>query len=211
MTFQAIPVDKQGFNQLAQGLTGFSDQAQDELRKSMMTTIFISGASAQSDGRFSHMLGDDGSRLWLPNTLRCWITDLAVVTQTYEAFDPVDKLLVSVTASDGTNWIYRMGLNSWTATSFLVCLKAMNKPQHSEQVQITLTGKGRATFVSVSCIQADLSSFERVSIPKADLGRKLGYGEALDIISFVNQTAQDNPEELPDKVVPEYEPFAVPA
>ena len=104
MTYATVPIDEQGFDQqLAQGLTGFSGQAQDDLRNNIMTTIFISGASAQSEGR-------------LPNSLRCWITDLAVVTQTYESFDPVDKFLVSVTASDRTSWVYRMGLNSWTAS-----------------------------------------------------------------------------------------------
>ena len=212
MTYATVPVDEQGFDQLAQGLTGFSDQAQDELRKSMMTTIFVSGASAQSEGRCSYMLGEDGSRIWLPNSLRCWITDLAVVTQTYDSFDPVDKLLVSVTASDGTNWIYRMGLNSWTASSFLTCLKAMTTQQHSEQVQITLSPKGRATFVSISCVQADLSSFERVTIPKADLGRKLGYDEALDVITYVNRKAQENPEseQVKAQVKPDDVPFEVP-
>lgn len=33
-----------------------------------------------------------------------------------------------------------------------------------------------------------------MQIPKADLGRKLGYDEALDVITFVNKQAQDNPE-----------------
>ena len=110
------------------------------------------------------MVGEDGSRLWLPNTLRCWITDLAVVTQTYESDDPVEKLIMSVTASDGCNYVYRCGLNSWTASSFLTCLKAMTREQHAEQVQITLTGKGRrATFVNISTIQPDLSTFESVN------------------------------------------------
>ena len=209
MTYATTSVDEQGFDQLAQGLTGFSDEAEDTLRKSMMTTIFISGASAQSQGRCSYMLGDDGSRIWLPNTLRCWVTDLAVVTQTYESFDPVDKLLVSVTASDGTNWVYRMGLSSWTASSFLTCFSAMTKQQHAEQIQISLTAKGRATFVSVSCIQPDLSTFERVQIPKADLGRKLGYDESLDVITYVNKQAQDNPESetLAQQADPEEVPF----
>ena len=211
MTFSTTPVDAQGFDQIASGLTGFSDEAEDTLRKSMLTTIFISGASAQSEGRCSYMLGEDGSRIWLPNSLRCWITDLAVVTQSYESYDPVDKLLVSVTASDGTNWVYRCGLSSWTASSFLTCFKAMTKQQHAEQVQITLTAKGRATFVSVSCIQPDLSTFERVSIPKADLGRKLGYDECLDVITYVNRQAQENPESetVADQVDPEALPFEV--
>lgn len=210
--FHTVDVDPDGFDQLAQNLTGFSDEAEDLLRKQMMTTIFISGASAQSQGRCSYMLGEDGSRLWLPNTLRCWITDLAVVTQTYESFDPVEKLLVSVTASDGCNYVYRCGLNSWTASSFLTCLKAMTRQQHAEQVQITLAAKGRATFVSVSCIQADCSTFERVSIPKADLGRKLGYDESLDVITYVNQQAQLNPESetVAAQVDEEEVPFEVP-
>ena len=213
MTFSTTPVDAQGFDQIASGLTGFSDEAEDTLRKSMLTTIFISGASAQSEGRCSYMLGEDGSRIWLPNSLRCWITDLAVVTQSYESYDPVDKLLVSVTASDGTNWVYRCGLSSWTASSFLTCFKSMTKQQHAEQVQITLTAKGRATFVSVSCIQPDLSTFERVSIPKADLGRKLGYDESLDVITYVNRQAQENPESeiVAEQTDTEEEPFEVPA
>ena len=86
------------------------------------------------------------------------------MTQTYESDDPVEKLIVSVTASDGCNYVYRCGLNSWTASSFLTCLKAMTREQHAEQVQITLTGKGRrATFVNISTIQPDLSTFESVN------------------------------------------------
>ena len=192
--FTTVNVDEKGYDQIASGLTGFSDEAEDLLRKQMMTTIFIAGSSAQSQGRSSYMLGEDGSRIWLPNSLRCWITDLTVVTQTYQEFDPVDKLLVSVTASDGCNYVYRCGLNSWTASSFLTCLKAMTRQQHAEQVQVTLNSKGRATFVAISCIGKDLSTFERVAIPKEDLGRKLAYDECLDVITYVNKQAQVNPE-----------------
>lgn len=87
----------------------------------------------------------------------------------------------------------------------------MTKQQHAEQVQISLTAKGRATFVSVSCIQPDLSTFERVQIPKADLGRKLGYDESLDVITYVNRQAQDNPESetLAEQADPEDVPFEV--
>ena len=209
--YSTVNVDEKGFDQLAQGLTGFSDQAEDLLRKQMMTTIFISGTSATSQGRCSYMLGEDGSRIWLPSSLRCWITDLAVVTQTYKSYDPVDKLLVSVTASDGCNYVYRCGLNSWTASSFLTCLKAMTREQHAEQVQITLIPKGRATFVAISCVGADLSTFERIAIPKDDLGRKLGYDESLDVITYVNSQAQENSESeiVAELVDPEALPFAV--
>ena len=51
--YSTVNVEEKGFDQLAQGLTGFSDQAEDLLRKQMMTTIFISGTSATSQGRCS--------------------------------------------------------------------------------------------------------------------------------------------------------------
>lgn len=58
----------------------------------------MSGASSSSDGRASYILGNEGERVWLPNTLTCWINDLKIVTQTYEQYDPVEKLLVYVTS-----------------------------------------------------------------------------------------------------------------
>lgn len=48
-----------------------------------------------------------------------------------------------------------------------------------------------------------------MQIPKTDLGRKLGYDECLDVITFVNQQAQDNPESetLAQQADPEEVPF----
>ena len=93
MTLSVIPVDQQGIDNLAEGLTGFSDAGSDELQQSMMTSLFITGASSASNGRCAYLLLDDGSRMWVPNTLRCWLVDLKIVTQTYESYDPTDKLL----------------------------------------------------------------------------------------------------------------------
>ena len=92
---------------------------------------------------------EDGSKLWVPNTLRCWLVNLKIVEQRYQDFDPVDKLLIRVTAADGSSYIYRTSLNSWTASSFLQNFKYMTRQQLSDQVIITLVPKGRATFVSV--------------------------------------------------------------
>ena len=46
MTLSIIPVDANGINNIANGLTGFIDETQ-ELQQSMMTTLFISGAGSQ--------------------------------------------------------------------------------------------------------------------------------------------------------------------
>ena len=190
MTLSIVPVDAAGIDNIAEGLSGFVDETQ-ELQQSMMTTLFISGASDASGGRCAYLLLEDGSRMWVPNSLRCWLVDLSIKTQQYESFDPVEKLLVRVTASDGTTYVYRCGFDSWTATSFLNQLRHMSRQQLADQVLITLKAKGRATFVDVSYCQD--GAFQRVELPdSAFTGEKLGYDEKLDIISYVNGTSQDN-------------------
>tara|TARA_B100002051_G_scaffold190310_1_gene180368 strand:- start:23 stop:247 length:225 start_codon:yes stop_codon:yes gene_type:complete len=74
-----VPVDATGIDNIAQGLTGFVDEAQ-VLQQSMMTTLRLSGASEASNGRRAYLLLEDGSRMWCPNSLRCWIVDLSIKT-----------------------------------------------------------------------------------------------------------------------------------
>ena len=211
MTLSIIPVDANGINNIANGLTGFIDETQ-ELQQSMMTTLFISGASEASNGRCSYLLLDDGARMWVPNSLRCWLVDLSIKTQQYESYDPVEKLLIRVTASDCTTYVYRCGFDSWTATSFLNQFKYMTRQQLSDQVIITLKPKGKATFVDVS--YCENAAFHRVQLPEsAFTGEKLGYDDKLDIISYVNGTSQDNEQSpvLEAQVEVEEDPFEVPA
>ena len=211
MTLSVTPVDANGIDNIATGLTGFVDETQ-ELQQSMMTTLFISGASDASNGRCAYLLLDDGSRMWVPNSLRCWIIDVSIKTQQYETFDPVEKLLIRVTAADGTTYVYRCGFDSWTATSFLMQLQHMTRKQLVDQVTITLKSKGRATFVDVSYCEG--GAFHRVQLPEsAFTGDKLGYDDKLDIISYVNGTSQDNEQSpvVEAQVDVEEEPFEVPA
>ena len=211
MTLSIVPVDQAGIDNIADGLSGFTDDTAD-LQQSMMTTLFIAGASDASKGRCAYLLLEDGSRMWVPNSLRCWLVDVSIKTQQYESFDPVEKLLIRVTASDGTTYVYRCGFDSWTATSFLTQFKYMTRQQLADQVTITLRSKGRATFVDVS--YCDNGLFHRVQLPdSAFTGEKLGYDERLDIISYVNGTSQDNEDSpvVEAQVQVEEEPFEVPA
>ncbi len=190
MTLSIVPVDQAGIDNIADGLSGFTDESS-ELQQSMMTTLFIAGASDASKGRCAYLLLEDGSRMWVPNSLRCWIVDLQIKTQQYESYDPVEKLLIRVTAVDGTTYVYRCGFDSWTATSFLTQFKHMSRQQLADQVTITLRSKGRATFVDLS--YCENGQFHRVQLPEsAFTGEKLGYDERLDLISYVNGTSQDN-------------------
>ncbi|WP_186543756.1 hypothetical protein [Synechococcus sp. ROS8604] len=153
---------------------------------------------------------DDGSKLHVPNSLRCWIVDLKIVEQRYQQFDAVDKLLIRVTAADGSSYIYRTSLNSWTASSFLQNFKYMTRQQLSDQVMITLVPKGRATFVNVQYCEG--GSFHRVEIPKSEFGSgKMGYDDMLDAISHTNGTAQDNDDSpvIEAQLSKEEEPFEV--
>ena len=210
MTLSIVPVDAAGIDNIAEGLSGFVDETQ-ELQQSMMTTLFISGASDASNGRCAYLLLDDGARMWVPNSLRCWLVDISIKTQQYESFDPVEKLLIRVTASDGTTYVYRCGFDSWTATSFLTQFQHMTRKQLADQVTITLRGKGRATFVDASYCED--GAFHRVQLPEsAFTGEKLGYDAKLDIISYINGTSQDNEQSpvVEAQVSAEEEPFEVP-
>ena len=210
MTLSIVPVDQTGIDNLAEGISGFSDETT-ELQQSLMTTLFISGASPASNGRCAYLLLEDGSRMWVPNSLHCWLVDVSIKTQQYESFDPVEKLLVRVTASDGTTYVYRCGFDSWTASAFLTQLKHMTRKQLSDQVTITLKAKGRATFVDVS--YCENGAFHRVQLPdSAFTGEKLGYDDKLDIISYVNGSSQDNADSpvVEAQVQVEEEPFEVP-
>ena len=190
MTLSIIPVDQNGIDNLAEGMTGFSDVST-ELEQSMMTTLFISGASSASHGRCAYLLLDNGSRMWVPNSLCCWLVDISIKTQHYQSYDPVEKLLIRVTAADGTTYVYRCGLDSWTASSFLTQLQHMTRKQLSDQVTITLKTKGRATFVELS--YSENGSYQRVQLPESSFtGEKLGYDDKLDVISYVNGTSQGN-------------------
>ena len=212
MTMSIVPVDANGIDNIASGLTGFSDAAEDELQQSMMTSLFIAGASQATKGRAAYLLLDDGSRMWVPNTLRCWLVDLKIVTQIYESYDPTDKLLIRVTASDGMSYIYRCGLNSWTASSFLTNFKHMSCQQLADQVQITLKPKGKATFVQAEYCQQN--GFHRVQIPESEFtGEKLTYDDCLDIISYVNGSSQNNEDSpvVEAQLTSEEEHFEVPA
>ena len=190
MTLSIVPVDADGIDNIAEGLSGFVDETQ-ELQQSMMTMLFIAAAIATSNGRCSYLLLDDGSRMWVPNSLRCWLVDLSIKTQQYESYDPLDKLLIRVKAANGTTYVYRCGFDGWTATSFLNQFKHMTRNQLADQVTITLRGKGRATFADVS--YCENGAFHRVQLPaSAFTGDKLGYNDRLNIISYVNGSSQDN-------------------
>ena len=148
----------------------------------------------------------------VPNSLRCWLVDVSIKTQEYQSFDPVEKLCIRVTASDGTTYVYRCGFDSWTATSFLTQLTHMTRKQLADQVTITLKPKGRATFVDVSYCKG--GAFHRVQLPEAAFtGEKLGYDDKLDAISYINGTAQDNEDSpvIEAQVETEEVPFEVPA
>ena len=172
MTLSIVPVDQAGIDNIADGLSGFTDDTGD-LQQSMMTTLFIAGGSDASKGRCAYLLLEDGSRMWVPNSLGCWLVDVSIKTQQYDSYDPVEKLLIRVTASDGTTYVYRCGFDSWTATSFLTQLKHMTRKQLADQVTITLRSKRRATFLDLS--YCENGQFHRVTLPdSAFTGEKFG-------------------------------------
>ena len=70
----------------------------------------------------------------MPNSLRYWLDDVSIKTQKYQSFDPVKKLCIRVTASDGVTYVHRCGFDSWTATCLLLTqLSHMTRQQLADQ------------------------------------------------------------------------------
>lgn len=80
-------------------------------------------------------------------------------------------------------------------------------------MQLTLVPKGRATFINMSTISSDQTGYCRVRVPDADVGRKLGYSEQLDIISYfhLSQTKAQAALTATPAVAAELEPTPVEA
>jgi len=213
MTFSQVLIDTTGIDQLAAGMLGFSDESQEISSEVMTSTLFLNSGSSNSNGRCAYLLMEDGSKLWVPNSLTCCLVHVSIITQTYENFEPAQKLHIRVIASDGSSYIYRCGLGSWAASSFLRCFSNLSKEQLAEPIQITLTAKGRATFATVAYKDGD--SFKRVTIAKEQLGKKVSYDLALDVISYLNDTSDTNQaayamkQQVEAAVTNDVEPFEV--
>ena len=189
MTLSVVPIDDAGITNICDGVGGFTDPDEQRAIDSMMTTLFITAGSEQTKNRCAYLLDDAGSRLYVPNRFRGWLVSVDIITQTYSDFDPTEKLLIKVVATDGSNYQYKTGLNGWCAASFLLNFKHMSRQQLADQIQITLKSKGRCVFVDVDYC-AD-GQFHRVQIPAEEFSKgKPTYDELLDAISWANGTAQ---------------------
>ncbi len=168
---------------------GFSESAA-TLQATESTTIFISGASNDSNGRCSYMLStDDGGRQWLPNIQRLYLLSVSEVTQTYESYDPQPKLLVKVTtAATGDCYCYRIGLTSFTATGFLTGFSQLSDAELKDQIEVTLKpgSRGNAVFVNLATVCPE-GNAQSVRLPKELLGKKLEYTEAVEQMAALQE------------------------
>jgi hypothetical protein len=211
MVLSVVPIDEAGIQNIADDISGFLDPDEAKLADSMSTTLFITAGNEKTKGRNAYLLMDDGSQLYVPNALRCWLVDVQLVTQTYSDYPPVEKLLVKVVASDGSHYTYRCGADSWTASSLLLNFKHMSRKQLADQITVTLNSKGRCVFANVEYCEA--GAFHRVEIPADEFGKgKLSYDQVLDAISWANGTAQQTEESgvIEAQVTPDEVPFEVP-
>jgi len=205
--FSITSVDERGITNLANGLSGFTDDDNTVLQAMEQTTLFVTAPTAESNGRCLYFLTDNGSKAFVPNTIiNIWVTDISVRTVTYSdpMLPPQEKLIVQFVAPDGTYWSIRTGLLSWSASSLLLGLSQLTTAQLVEQLSIRITNKGRAVFLNPA-IPDGSGGWSRVDIPRDQL-HKLEYDEALDAITHINQTAQSITAPEPS-ALPEPPPF----
>ena len=183
---------------------GFADAYEEEMR-SAAQTIFIARPTAEAGNHCSYLLSEDGKRLFLPNTVRCFLNRAEIVTVKYEdsLYESQDKLLMHFTSIGGDAFVWRVGLLSYAASSLVLALTHLNSTALTGQVEVTWIPKGAAVFARVSSAVND--GFVPVQLPTEALGYKLSFDEIQDGLTFINQSISTG-----DAVPPRFFGEAVP-
>ena len=186
--FTTTPASQDSTDQIATGLSGFSDPIDFEAdpNTTAATTLFISAPSGFSKGRCAYFLNDDDERVYVPRQVKAWLLDVSITTQESEQWGPSEKLLVRIQTADGSVWILRMSLSTWTASSILMNFRRMSRAELSEQIQITLQPKSRTVFIGVGVLQPDGETFRSVELDPDELGQKLSLDQMMDAITWAN-------------------------
>lgn len=120
-----------------------------------------------------------------------------------------------IQTADGSAYILRMSLSTWTASSILMNFRRMSRAELSEQIQLTLQPRSRTVFIGVGVLQADAQSFRQVELDSAELKQKLSYDEMLEAISWANgadeTSALDQLQQPDAEAEPQPEPVAATA
>jgi len=168
---------------------GFADAYEQDL-VSNAQTIFIARPSAEAGHHCSYLLSDDSKRLYLPNTVRCFLNHAEIISVKYEdsMYGTQEKLLMHFTSIGGDPFVWRVGALSYASSSLVLGLTHLNSTALTGQVEITWVSKGAAVFARVASAVND--GFVPVNLPKEALGYKLSMDELLDGLTFINKSIQ---------------------
>ena len=209
--FTTAPASQDSTDQIDSGLTGFSDghDFAADPNATAATTLFIAPPSSFSQGRAAYFLNDEDERVYVPNRVKAWLLDVSIKTQESEHWGASEKLLVRIQTADGSVYILRMSLSTWTASSILMNFRRMSRAELSEQIQITLQPKSRTVFIGVGVLQPDGESFRSVELDPDELGQKLSLDQMMDAITWANGGGNGSAlEQLQQQEEPEQEPAA---
>lgn len=168
---------------------GFADAYEQDV-ESNAQTIFIARPSADAGNHCSYLLSDDSKRLYLPNTVRCFLNRAEIITVTYDdaMYSAQEKLLMHFTSVGGDPFVWRVGATSYASSSLVLGLTHLNSTALTGQVEVTWVSKGAAVFARVSSAVND--GFVPVELPKEALGYKLTMDELMDGLTFINKSIQ---------------------
>ena len=166
---------------------GFEDTHEQPARPAERT-IFIARPSAEAGNHCSYLLDEAYSRLYLPNTVKCFLNHVELITVNYDdqLYGAQEKLLMHFTSIGGDAFVWRVGATSYAASSLVLACTYLNSTALTGQLEVTWVAKGAAVFARVASANND--GFTPVALPKEALGHKLSMDELMDGMTFINQS-----------------------
>ena len=166
---------------------GFTDSYTAEMTAAART-IFVARPSVEAGNHCTYLLSEDGKRIYLPNTVKCFLNHAEIVTVNYEneMYSSQEKLLMHFTSVGGDAFVWRTGALSYASSSLVLGLTHLNSTALTGQVEITWSAKGAAVFARVASAVND--GFIPVALPQEALGYRLSFDELQDGLTFINQS-----------------------
>ncbi len=152
-------------------------------------TIFIARPEPEAENHCTYLVDDD-TRIYLPNTVRCFLNSVEIIDVSYDddGFQPQQKLLVHMTTTAGDEYCYRVGALSYAASSLLIALCQMNSTAIGGEIELSWTQKGAAIFARI--FTATGSNYTSVNVPHELLGKKLDLDQMSEALVFINSSIQ---------------------
>lgn len=150
-------------------------------------TVFVAKADEANDrGNVLYKLTENGDRVYLPNSVRCYLERASVITKSYEGkpYPDQQKLLLNFSTGEGTAYCLRVGVNATAAQGLLKAISVMSAMQLCSEVQLSFRAGTSCVFADVAVV--DQGKIRRVMLPAEMLKGKLNDEQITSAMERLN-------------------------